>query len=70
MQELQQEQKFLSFEEICPEFSQILSEHGGYMACKNAVFKSEDGKTRAIMDPMCCIVGEAHTQIVDEAHGL
>ena len=53
-------EKTFSFEEICPDWSQILADNGGYMKTKNTSFKSDDGKEKSIMDCSSCLVGEAH----------
>ena len=53
-------EKIFSFEEICPDWSQILADNGGYMETKNLSFKSDDGKERSIMETSSCLVGEAH----------
>ena len=60
MQELQQIERIYSFEEICPEFSQILAENGGWEKCRDLMFETEDGKVKSIQDGKSCIVGEAH----------
>jgi len=60
MQEQLQVEKILSFEEICPVFSELIAENGGWEKTRNMVFKAEDGKTRNIMECKSCIVGEAH----------
>lgn len=53
-------EKIFSFEEICPDWAQILADNGGYIATKNMSFKSDDGKERSIMQSSSCLVGEAH----------
>ena len=53
-------EKIFSFEEICPDWAQILADNGGYMKTKNTSFKSDDGKEKSIMDCSSCLVGEAH----------
>lgn len=61
MQELaQQVEETLSFEQICPEFSNILNQNNGWTNAKDNKYVSEDGSMRQIMNGMCCIVGEAH----------
>ena len=52
--------KIFSFEEICPDWSQILADNGGYMENRNKSFKCDDGKERSIMQSCSCLVGEAH----------
>jgi hypothetical protein len=52
--------KQFSFEEICPDWAQILADNGGYIETKNKSFKSDDGKERSIMQCSSCLVGEAH----------
>ena len=52
--------KEASFEEICPEWSDILSQNGGFVKNQNAKFKTEDGKSRSIMSAPSCLVGELH----------
>lgn len=49
----------LSFEEICPEWNDILAQNGGFVENKDAHFKT-DGETRTIMNCASCLVGEAH----------
>jgi len=59
MQEQIQEERTVSFEEICPEWSKLLAENGGYMESRKHMYKSESA-TRNMMDCKNCIVGEAH----------
>lgn len=49
-----------SFEEICPEWSNILAQNGGFIENRNSRFEADDGKTRTIMECSSCLVGEAH----------
>jgi len=64
-QELEQQiieeeiQANLSFEEICPDWNDILAQNGGFVESKNAQFKT-DGEQRTVMDCASCLVGEAH----------
>ncbi len=67
--ELVQTEKVLSFEEICPTWSRLLSENGGFINCRDVVFKSDDGDEKNTPQMKCqknimkcssCIVGEAH----------
>jgi hypothetical protein len=55
-----QSEKIFSFEEICPDWAQILADNGGYMENKDKSFKSDDGQERSIMQSCSCLVGEAH----------
>lgn len=52
--------KEASFEEICPDWNDILAQNGGFMKNQNANFKTKDGKTRSIMNCPSCLVGELH----------
>jgi len=52
--------KEASFEEICPDWNNILAANGGFINNQNAQFKTEDGKTRSIMSAPSCLVGELH----------
>ncbi len=61
MQEQKQVERQYSFEDTCPEWSQILAENGGYKECVNDNFVSEEGRQRSIQNGACCIVGEAHS---------
>jgi len=49
----------LSFEEICPEWNDILAQNGGFVENKSAHFKSGDN-TRTVMNCANCLIGEAH----------
>ncbi len=61
MQKQIQEHKFASFEEICPDLSDLIANEGGYLEVRKDSYKSKDGQTtRNIMDSMNCIVGEAY----------
>ena len=60
MQDQIQEHKFASFEEICPDLSELIANHG-YLEVRKHIYVTKDGKTRNIMDSMNCIVGEAHS---------
>lgn len=61
MQELaEQTEETLSFEQICPDFSNILNQSNGWKNTIHEKYVAEDGSTRQIMDGMSCIVGEAH----------
>jgi len=48
----------LSFEEICPEWSDILAQNGGFVENRRTLFKS-DGKQRTLLNCASCIIGEA-----------
>lgn len=62
MQEQVQEHKIASFEEICPDLSNLIAEKGGYMKVRQNTYTSKDGQvTRDIMQCANCIVGEAHS---------
>ena len=61
MQELIQVTKTkeaLTFEDICPDFNMLIREHG-WNGCKGRRF-SVGKKDRALSNPMCSIMGEAH----------
>ncbi len=60
MQEQVQVEKILSFEEICPAFSKLIAENGGWDKTVDLRFQAEDGKVRDIGECKNCIVGEAH----------
>lgn len=53
-------EKTYSFEEICPDWAQILADNGGFMANQNVKYEADDGTKRSIMSCPSCIVGEAH----------
>ena len=61
MQELIQEtmkEAILSFEEICPDFSLLITEYG-WDGIKGDARYSVGGKERSISNAGCCVVGEA-----------
>ena len=49
----------LTFEDICPNLSKLISEQGGWQNTKDEVFMSSDGMRKSIQDGFSCIVGEA-----------
>ena len=55
-----QVQETLTFEDICPVFSGLLAENGGWEKTKNMSFKSKDGDVKDLMVCKSCVVGEAH----------
>lgn len=55
-----EEYKEASFEEICPDWNNILSQNGGFINNQNAKFKTVDGKERSVMHAPSCLVGEFH----------
>ena len=59
-QQVVEEYKEASFEEICPDWNNILAQNGGFVKNQNAQFKTEDGKQRSIMSCPSCLVGEFH----------
>lgn len=60
MQELVQiTEKPLTFEDICPDFNQLILEHG-WDGIKERKHHTVGGKQRALSNAMCCIVGESH----------
>ena len=52
--------KEYSFEEICPDWSQILADNGGFIENRKASFEADDGEQKTIMSCSSCLVGEAH----------
>jgi len=60
MQEQVQVERTLSFEEICPEFSQIIADAGGFEAIKEGRYESSDGDVKDVQNYSNCIVGSAH----------
>ena len=60
MQETEQveEKATYSFEEICPEWTQIMSDNGGFIECRENTFQNKDD-VKSIMNCSTCIVGEA-----------
>jgi hypothetical protein len=67
-QVLEQKKKFLTFEELCKEWSALIA---GHLPRKEFHYQSMDlmagiwfvdskGKDRYLSDPRCCMVGEAH----------
>jgi len=58
MQEQVQVYRPLSFEEICPDFSMLVREHG-WDELKGKTFQTSHGE-RDLSNMSCCIVGEAH----------
>ncbi len=60
MQEQISQKKTLSFEDINPEWSDIITNNGGFIKARNNTFESEDGKIRDIGVCSKCIVGEGH----------
>ena len=61
MQEQVQVEKDLTFEDIVPEWSDILAQNGGFMENRRATFEAKDGKHKTIMNCASCLVGEAHS---------
>jgi len=55
-----QVERELTFEDICPDFSRIIAENGGFMEAKNHTYVADDGTTRKLLYADKCIVGEAH----------
>lgn len=49
----------LSFEDICPEWNDILAQNGGFVKNQNTHFKSGND-TKNIMNCANCLIGEAH----------
>lgn len=63
-EQVEKQEEILSFEEICPEFSQIIADVDGFMNIGNHTeYKSEDGAIRCLGDFSCCVVGEAHNAL-------
>ena len=60
MQEQQHQKKELTFEDINPEWNDIIANQGGFMENRKADFKSNDGKSRTIMQCNSCVLGEGH----------
>ena len=60
MQKQVQIERTVSFEEICPAFSQIISDAGGFEACREGKYQSQDGDVKDVTNYQCCIVGSAH----------
>jgi len=60
MQEQVQVERTLTFEEICPDFSQIVAENDGFMGLAANKYLAQDGQVRDIMECQYCVVGEAH----------
>lgn len=56
---IEQEQT-LSFEDICPNFSQIVSANGGFVKTKDLLFETDDGSVLDMGIYRSCVVGEAH----------
>jgi len=64
VEKTEQEEKELSFEEICPEYTQIISNAGGFMNVgDNTKYESEDGAIRCLGEFNYCVVGEAHNAL-------
>lgn len=61
MQEQVQVEKDLTFEDIVPEWSDILAQNGGFIENRRATFEAKDGDRRTIMNCANCLVGEAHS---------
>lgn len=57
---LQEEEQTYTFEDICPEWNQILSMNGGFIETREHKFES-DGDQRNMMNYTTCLVGEAHS---------
>jgi len=60
LEQVEETKQEYTFEEICPEWSQILADNGGFMENRKADFEATDGNgERTIMNCATCIVGEA-----------
>ena len=57
-EQVQKEKVTYSFEEICPDWNQILGDNGGFIKSRDQTFKNKD-ETHSIMNCATCIVGEA-----------
>ena len=59
---VQQEQveQVLSFEDICPNISALISKEGGYMNMRDNRYVSEDGNVKTMQQSLNCALGEAH----------
>lgn len=54
--------KILSFEDICPQWSKYLAETQQFNFNSSAAFIGDDQKLYDLVQPKCCIVGEAHRE--------
>ncbi len=60
MQQQEQIQRIYTFEEICPDLSELLAQNGGFMENQGTYYETPDGKIRSLGVPNACVVGEAH----------
>lgn len=60
MQQQVQIQRTYSFEEICPTWSRLLADNGGFIENLHVRYESLDGDLKSLTEPNSCIVGEAH----------
>lgn len=60
MSELIQKKKVLTFEELCPEWSALISQYGGFSKIPKIFRTVRYGGKRTLSDYRRCIVGEAH----------
>jgi len=60
MSKLIQEKRVLTFEELCPDWTKIISLHGGFSETRDDIGCMKENNKRNLTNHKCCVVGEAH----------